>query len=292
LLGVNITRPLLPGSPNKSNADLLQISVPKTEKATLLSQCGFCFYGCRRPQFILSGVEGTPAHFRVQYNRPCGYQRNAMEEIDITGISFDSFVSFMFDRPVPQEGQRKCWYWSVEAVFDPAQFASYYVKLFSEPRFLLQTFSKPQLEEGFWAIPSCTLNCSVRELIWMDDLDFTIRAGCVRAMYYLFERLFAIEHLETSANMWWDALCYDWHCGNRSRSRGGEDELMQDVMFETLAQVLNLESAQCQGDALHGLGHLHHPSTDKLIEQYIASHSTLTPEMKKYALAAAEFQVL
>jgi hypothetical protein len=111
-------------------------------------------------------------------------------------------------------------------------------------------------------------------------------------MYYLFERLFSIEHLETAAYMWWDALCFDWHCGNRSRDRGGEDQLMQDVMFETLAQILKLESVQCQADALHGLGHLHHPNTAKLIEQFIANHSALTPEMKQYALAAACFQIL
>jgi len=214
-----------------------------------------------------------------------------MEEIDITEISFDSFVSFMFDRSIPELG-RKPWYWTIEAIFDSALLATYYVKLFSEPRFLLEKFSKPQLEQGFWAIPSCTLNCSVLALIWMDDLDFIVRAECVRSMYYLFERLFAIEHLETSAHMWWDALCYDWECGNRSRARGGEDELMQNVMFAALARILDLDSFHCQADALHGLGHLHHPDTGKLIEQYIAAHPKLTPEMKKYALAASQFHVL
>jgi hypothetical protein len=198
----------------------------------------------------------------------------------------------MFDRPVPAQGQRQRWYWTIEATFDPTRLRSYYVDLFSEPRFLLDQFSRPQLEQGFWAIPSSTLNCSVRELIWMDNLDFDMRAECVHAMYYLFERLFSIEHLETSAHMWWDALCFDWECGNRSRNRGGEDQLMQDVMFETLAQILKLESVQCQADALHGLGHLHHPNTGKLIEQFIANHSALTLEMKQYALAAAEFRIL
>src|SRR5579862_2765031 len=191
-----------------------------------------------------------------------------MEQIDITGISFDSFVSFIFDRPVPPDGQRQCWYWTTEATFDPARLASHYVRLFSQPRFLLDKFSKSQLEQGFWAIPSSTLNCSVQELLWTDNLDFHVRAECVHAMYHLFERLFSVEHLETAAHMWWDALCFDWQCGNRSRDRGGEDQLMQDVMFETLAQILKLESAQCQADALHGLGHLHHPNTANLIAQF------------------------
>jgi hypothetical protein len=156
---------------------------------------------------------------------------------------------------------------------------------------LLERFSKPQLEEGFWAIPGANLNCSVQNLIWIEELDFSIREGSVRAMYHLFEHLFALEHLETSAHMWWDALCYDWHCGNRDRANGGDDQYMQDVMFETLTKILGLESIECQKDALHGLGHLHHPGTKELIGQYVANHPRLTSEMRNYALAAAEFEV-
>ena len=67
---------------------------------------------------------------------------------------------------------------------------------------------------------------------------------------------------------------------------------MQDVMFETLARILELDSPRCQGDALHGLGHLHHPETQQLVERYIASYPAIAPEQKKYALAAAQFKIL
>ena len=67
---------------------------------------------------------------------------------------------------------------------------------------------------------------------------------------------------------------------------------MQDVIFETLAKILELDSLRSQADALHGLGHLHHPQTEQLISKYIASHPEITPDAKKYALAAAKFQVL
>ncbi|HEV2731066.1 MAG TPA: hypothetical protein VGV15_13625 [Terriglobales bacterium] len=111
-------------------------------------------------------------------------------------------------------------------------------------------------------------------------------------MFHLFERLFAAEPLETAPNMWWDSLCYDWHCGNRLRENGGEDAAMQDVMFETLAKILQLPSFYCQRDALHGLGHLHHPDTRALIQSYFDRNPTLDPEIKDYALAAAEFSVM
>jgi hypothetical protein len=125
----------------------------------------------------------------------------------------------------------------------------------------------------------------------LEELDFITREACVRTMYHLFERLFAIEHLDSSAHMWWDALCYDWHCGNRDRANGGDDRYMQDVMFETLAKILQLNSIECQKDALHGLGHLHHPGTKELIDQYVANHPNLSSEIRNYALAAAEFEV-
>lgn len=111
-------------------------------------------------------------------------------------------------------------------------------------------------------------------------------------MFDLFERLFAREPLDTSAQMWWDSLCYGWHCGNRSRNRGGEDERLRDVFFEILSRILSLDSETCQGAALHGLGHLHHPETPRLIERYIREHPNLTEQQKAYALAASEFKVM
>ena len=67
---------------------------------------------------------------------------------------------------------------------------------------------------------------------------------------------------------------------------------MQDVLFETLAEILAVDSETCQGAALHGLSHLHHPKTEELVARFIESHPSLTAEQKAYALAAAKFKVL
>ncbi|HUK46254.1 MAG TPA: hypothetical protein VLW06_01635 [Terriglobales bacterium] len=211
---------------------------------------------------------------------------------DITGISFDEFIQFVFAKPVPVNAKREPWYWHIETTFDPTEIVEHYIALFIRPEFLLAKFLKAELEQGFWAIQSCNLDCAVAQLIWLSELPLAVRERCVRSMFHLFEKLFSIEPLETSAHMWWDSLCYDWHCGNRSRANGGEDESMQDVIFETLAKILKLASIRCQRDALHGLGHLHHPGTEELISKYIASHPQISPETKKYALAAAKFQVM
>ena len=213
--------------------------------------------------------------------------------IDVSQYSFDEFISFLFAREVPAENEKQePWDWSTDITFVPQQVCRYYVELFRQPEFLLQRFSKGQLEQGFWAIQGPNLDCSVYGLIFETDLPLAAREECIRSMFHLFERLFSTEPLDTSVQMWWDSLCYDWHCGNRSRERGGEDLQLQDVLFQTLARVLSVDSQICQRAALHGLGHLHHPRTQELIESYIGEHPSLTKEWKEYALAAARFEVM
>ena len=215
---------------------------------------------------------------------------------DLTIVSFDEFVVFLFDHDVddipPEPGKYDPWYFQVEAEFNARKIVAYYVRMFGEPEFLLTRFTKAQLEEGFWAIQGPNLNCSVSRIIEDSDLPLSVREECVRSMADLFKRLFAAEPFDTSVQMWWDSLCYDWHCGNRERERGGEGLELQNVFFETLAKVLAIDSWICQGAALHGLGHLHHPQTKELIERFVDEHPTLTQEQKAYALAAAKFEVM
>ena len=219
--------------------------------------------------------------------------------VDISHISFEEFIAFIFDREVQAiEVQAKTeewnpWYWHTKVLFDPQQICGYYTRLFMAPSFLLERFSKAQLEEGFWAIPAGgSLECSVTELIWNTDLPLAIREECVKSMFYLFRDLFAAEPLDSAAGMWWDSICcHLWHRGRRDRLRGGEDLSMQDVMFETMVQVLALDSVDCQAAALHGLGHLHHPATEEVIQTYVTQHPSLSGELRAYALAAARFEV-
>lgn len=216
--------------------------------------------------------------------------------VDLTCSSYDEFVSFLFDHEEssePAESEKyDPWYFHVEVGFDAKAIVAYYSKMFRQPEFLLSRFTKRQLEEGFWAIQGPNLDCSVSWIIHDSDLPLSFREECIRSMADLFKRLFAAEPFDTSVHMWWDSLCYDWHCGNRKRERGGEDLELQDIFFQTLADVLAIDSWTCQGAALHGLGHLHHPQTKELIERFVDEHPSLTEEQRAYALAAANFRVM
>lgn len=218
-------------------------------------------------------------------------------QFDIRGFTFLEFVDFLFDHEIPPEfgwsGKRpEKWYYSADVEYDPIDLVHWYTELFSEPAFLLERFSKEQLEQGFWAITGGPLDCSVNEVIWEGMTVFEQRAGCVRSMFHLYEKLFAIDPLETSSHMWWDSLTYDWHCGNRNRKNGGEDLFMQDVMFETLEKILALPVIHCQIAALHGLGHLQYPNTGELVSDYLERTPHKDLELREYAKAAARFEVL
>ena len=119
---------------------------------------------------------------------------------DIWAASFEDFVAFLFAHDVVPSPENP-WYWHAEVDYDPRRIASYYVRLFSAPRFLLSRFSVAQLEQGFWAIQNGILECSVRNVVWDRTVPFEIRADCVRAMADLYAQLFVDEPLETSSNM-------------------------------------------------------------------------------------------
>jgi hypothetical protein len=153
--------------------------------------------------------------------------------IDLARVSFSEFVAFLFDHEVPAESEKRDpWYWHAELQdFDAQKICGHYVRLFRGPKFLLTSFTTAQLEQGFWAIQVPNLDCSAYWITHESGLPLSAREKCIRSMGDLFELLFAKESLDAAVHMWWDSLCYDWHCGNRDRTRGGEDGRLQDIFF-------------------------------------------------------------
>jgi hypothetical protein len=168
--------------------------------------------------------------------------------VGLANFSFEEFVSFLFDHDVPSESKEyDPWNFHVEVEFDAKKICVYYVQLFRQPEFLLSRFTKPQLEEGFWAIQGPNLDCSVSRIIHDSDQPLSIQGKCIGSMADLFKHLFAKEPLDSSVQMWWDSLCYDWQCGNRNRESGGEDLKLQDKNKKhTLLRQLGLRCCRRQ----------------------------------------------
>lgn len=220
------------------------------------------------------------------------------ERFDIRGFSFEQFIDFLFDhessKPDVENGKPtkwNPWFFSARVEFDPQVVCVYYTDLFRDSFFLADRFSKAQLDEGFWAIQATGLDCSAYRTVWDKKLDFGLRQDCVRSMAALFESLFFNDGLDTAVYMWWDSFCYDFHCGNKKRSNGGEEMAMQDVLFETLLTILWFNSDVCRAAALHGLSHLHHPGTEEVIRRYLDEAPFLNNDVRVMAQAAAQFKL-
>jgi hypothetical protein len=59
-----------------------------------------------------------------------------------------------------------------------------------------------------------------------------------------------------------------------------------------LQEVLTLPARHCQVSALHGLGHLEHPSKGTVIEEFMRRNPSADSELREYAHAALVGKVL
>lgn len=89
--------------------------------------------------------------------------------------------------------------------------------------------------------------------------------------------------LNNTCHMWWDFFRY---------FGDDPDERVVNEMYLALRKILFIESIECQGAALHGLGHIEHPKKAALINRYLRSYQDLDPEIRRYALASIEGSVL
>ena len=132
---------------------------------------------------------------------------NDPQTLDLANYSFEDFVSFLFEHDLPKSEKDDPWYYGIDVVFDVRKLGAHYVRLFKQPEFLITRFTKAQLEQGFWAIQSCNLDCSAEHIVQDSYVPLPVKEECIRSMADLFQRLFATEPLDTSVEMWWDSFC-------------------------------------------------------------------------------------
>ena len=128
-----------------------------------------------------------PQRFNSVYTPDMELPSSSSAPIDLINASFDDFVRFLFEREELEDqgfdalcarGERKKWkpwYFETEVLFDSLKICPYYSRLFLDARFLLNRFPKAQLDQGFRAIQSCTLDCSAFQLISDETLPFDMR---------------------------------------------------------------------------------------------------------------------
>ena len=208
--------------------------------------------------------------------------------IDLDKFSFEQWVGFVFDHPA-KDTDAKEWYWQEAWEYEVSNefVLKYMTRLFRNPTFLLEAYSSEQLEQGFWFLhkPSGFLAEGMSD----PNVAWTLRRECVVSMGNLFEKLFAIDPLDDSACfIWWDLLIEDCFGNYHTRWHplivDDKDAPLQQIIFETLCRILQLDSMECQKSALHGLSHLNHELSKETIRNFLDKHSTMDEELKEYAV--------
>lgn len=202
---------------------------------------------------------------------------------DLPGAGeFAEWLDSIFNHPITEPN----WYviegWEMDWAGDPNLFLAQSIRLFRDPEVLLDKYTAEQIEQGFcyllfWA-------GGLERWIWAKEIDSALRTECVMSMVNVFERLFSKQTYSEACYMWWDYL--------RNSEKNDPDPKVKEAMLEALTQILNIDSADCQISALHGLGHLKHPEKPRLIEKFLASHPELDEETRAYAQAAMRDAIL
>mgnify|MGYP001596870939 CR=1 FL=1 len=196
--------------------------------------------------------------------------------IKLDELNFELFVDFVFNRT--QETERG---------FDEYKFGDtkvttdHLIRLFCNPEFLLEEYNVEQIEEGFEFITGLLCFVQFDGLLWDKRLLFSLRKELISAMFNLFSRLFAKKSFGTIDFMWWDILAYGYYMEN-GQPEDEDGAKIQQSMFETLKQILEIDSQECQKSALHGLGHLKHSETETTINDFLRRH-LVTDELRDYA---------
>lgn len=205
---------------------------------------------------------------------------------DLRSISLEAFRDLVFDHPVPAKDSKKdAWYWSVNSwvEWDKPYVVALYMELFSRSHELLRLYPHDKLEQGCWFMMGSTLEFSTYELIRDDELDIALKEKLIASMYFLYERFFCEEPVATASYMWWDSFAYSYCVpGQRDPINNEVDRRIQDAMFSTLVKILSLDAEICQYAAVHGLGHLGHPGTEKVIKGFMKKHPNLTEKQIDY----------
>jgi hypothetical protein len=216
---------------------------------------------------------------------------------NLTQATFEEFLAFHFEHWLTVPAPKNVWSKQAQVTFDSALFYQHYLRLFRDPAFLLTSYPTEALDQGLWEMRYLE-PWSVGIIMFSVQVTEVEAEALIRSFYDLFEKLFAVNALtEHASYMWWESP-FDLLPPTagarglelRANYRQGYGKLLQ-VAFETLTEILRLDSRACQDAALHGLGHLHHPDRECVILQFLME-TRVSRKLRNYAYAAIDGKML
>lgn len=207
-------------------------------------------------------------------------------------------LHFLFDRPVPADGEDE-WYWDIdEPAFDatPLEWTRLQARLFANAGTDLARYSDDQLGMGLNYLMSNAVSdvpyAAIDPSVPIDEA-----MAMVKAMPRLWRDCIAVRlasvhqpigqasgRLATVSFMWFDAWPTFRHASHEPRWR--------DALWAVLHEMLGMPCREVQLAALHGIGHngahLDRGAVDAAIRVFIACTDPADAELLAYARAAGD----
>jgi hypothetical protein len=223
-------------------------------------------------------------------------QNGELRDLDLSALPFEAFTEFFFARDVvPDEEQYdyfltdlhgEKYFESVPSV--PEVLVNHLGRLFLEFGHIASKYSLAQVDQGIWGMWGANLR--LYEFLFAPSVPLESRLNCIRSMYYVYSDYVSQlkrepdPEVESGIYMWWDLILHGFWDLSRPVVPGtwrgdaskldSESRVMLDVLFETLTKILAIPNRTSQHSALHGLGHLFHPSVHDTVQGFIDTNPT------------------
>jgi hypothetical protein len=206
-----------------------------------------------------------------------------IDDLDLSTLTPGQFSIFFFDRPIVAgvDAKYHMFLGGFEAfdVSNPARVVENVQAMCRDFAELAKIYSPEQLDQGLWSIFGAVLHCAM--YLFEPAVEIGLRIDCVESMYIPFRDVVARRTTNVKESfywMWWDmVLLRDSFPMPKEYKHGyltltADQSQMIEIIFQTLSKILALDHRGCQICALHGLGHLYHPSLERLVQRYLDEH--------------------
>ena len=210
---------------------------------------------------------------------------------DLRKASYNEIVDFVFNHWPEDEVDDK-WYWQLgdEVQIEPRQAIEFLTRLCNNASELLERFTLRQIAEGLHYVFGAGGQSEFYDHLWNSSVPWPERRACVAAIPKLYTDVFERddEGMGGCAFMLWDSITYGYCCGNCDPANDAEDARVQEAMFDALASMLSSDHPETLRGAIHGLGHLEHRESNRVIRELLTSSRSLPAHVRTYAAQVLE----
>jgi hypothetical protein len=205
-------------------------------------------------------------------------------EFDLSTFTYPQFLAFFFERPVVSDirGQYDLFRSGIDGfvALNPAIVLAHLQALCRKFAELVTIYSPEQLDQGLGAIFGVGIDC--QRYLFDASVDIKLRTDCIESMYPPFREVVARHAGDITDRfywMWWDMILHtgafypmpkQYKYGYRTLT--ADENRVIDSIYHTLEKILAIDHWGCQQCALHGLGHLWHPSMEALVQGFLDEH--------------------